>query len=83
MSVRILLRDTAWEHIATLMAVIKHPAGSPPVLSDRMCLEAVLDVARTGLPWRDMPAECGRWEAASHRFRRWERRGVWRQLGDH
>ena len=83
MSVRLLLTDKAWEQIAAILALVKHPAGSPPVLSDRMFSEAVLYVARTGLPWRDMPAEFGRWEAVYHRFRRWESRGVWRQLWDH
>jgi len=48
-----------------------------------MFIEAVLYVARTGMPWRDMPAEFGRWDAVYHRFRRWESRGVWRQLWDH
>jgi transposase len=62
MSVRLLLTDKAWEQIAAILALVKHPAGSPPVLSDRMFIEAVLYVARTGLPWRDMPAEFGRWE---------------------
>lgn len=83
MSVRLLLTNKAWEQIATILALVKHPAGSPPVLSDRMFIEAVLYVARTGIPWRDMPAEFGRWDAVYHRFRRWERRGVWRQLWDH
>ena len=83
MSVRLLLTDNAWEQIATILALVKHPAGSPPVRSDRMFIEAVLYVARTGIPWRDMPAECGRWDAVYHRFRRWESRGVWRQLWDH
>ena len=83
MSVRLLLTDKAWEHIAAILAWVKHPAGSPPVLSDQMCIEAVLSVARTGLPWRDMPAEVGRWDAVYHRFRRWESRSVWRQLWDH
>jgi transposase len=40
-------------------------------------------VARTGIPWRDMPAEFGRWDAVYHRFRRWESRGVGRHLWDH
>ena len=83
MSVRRLLTDNAWEHIAPILALVKHPAGSPPVLSDRMFIEAVLYVARTGIPWRDMPAEFGRWDAVYHRFRRGERRGVWRQLWVH
>jgi hypothetical protein len=42
MSVRVLLTHTAWEHIATILALVKPPAGSPPVLSDRMFIEAVL-----------------------------------------
>jgi len=83
MLVRLLLTNKAWEQIATILALVKHPAGSPPVLSDRMFIEAVLYVARTGIPWRDMPAEFGRWDAVYNRFRRWERRGVWRQLWDH
>jgi transposase len=83
MSVRLLLTDNAWEHIATILALVKHPAGSPPVRSDRMFIEAVLSVARTGMPWGDMPAEFGRWDAVYHRCRRWESRGVWRHLWDH
>jgi transposase len=83
MSGRLLLTNKAWEQIATILALVEHPAGSPPVLRDRMFIEAVLYVARTGIPWRDMPAEFGSWDAVYHRFRRWERRGVWRQLWDH
>jgi putative transposase len=63
MAVRVLLTDAAWEPLATILVRIKHPAGQPPALSDRMVLAAVLYVARTGLPWRDMPAACGHWDA--------------------
>ena len=80
MSVRLLLTDEAWEQIATLLARLKHPAGKPPALRDRMFIAAVLYVARTGIPWRDMPAAFGHWDAVDNRFRRGERRGVWRQL---
>jgi transposase len=37
-------------------------------------------MARTGMPWRDLPREFGHGEAVSHRFRRWEARGIWRPL---
>jgi putative transposase len=80
MSVRLLLTDAAWAEIAPILATIKSRAGSPPVLSDRMFIEAVLSLARTGTPWRDLPADFGHWDAVSNRFRRWERRGLWRQL---
>jgi transposase len=80
MSVRLLLTDEAWEQMATILARVKHPAGRPAELSDRTFIEAVLYVARTGIPWRDMPVEFGHWDAVYNRFRRWERRGVWRHL---
>ena len=48
MSVRLLLTDEAWAEIAPILATIKSRAGSPPALSDRMFIEAVLYLARTG-----------------------------------
>jgi putative transposase len=81
MSIRMLLTDEAWAEIEPRLTAIKHKAGSPPELSDRLFIAAVLYLARTGLPWRDLPAEFGHWDAVDHRFRRWEARGIWRQLG--
>jgi transposase len=80
MSVRLLLTDEAWVEIAPILATLKARAGSPPALSDRMFIDAVLYLARTGTPWRDLPAEFGHWDAVYNRFRRWEARGIWRQL---
>ena len=80
MSVRLLLTDEAWAEIAPILATLQSRAGSPPALSDRLFIEAVLYLARTGIPWRDLPAEFGHWDAVYNRFRRWERRGIWRQL---
>src|SRR5918911_5307920 len=80
MSVRLLLTDEAWAKIAPILAKLKSRAGSPPVLSDRLFIEAVLYRARTGIPWRDLPKDFGRWDAVYNRFRRWERRGLWCQL---
>ena len=80
MSVRLLLTDEAWAEIAPILTAIKSRAGSPPALSDRLCMEAVLSRARTGTPWRDLPADFGHWDAVYNRFRRWERRGIWRRL---
>jgi transposase len=77
---RLILSDAAWQEIATILARVKHKAGSPPKHSDRMFLEAVLYVARTGVPWRDLPEGFGQWDAVYNRFRRWEQRGVWQKL---
>ena len=50
MSVRLLLTDEAWAEIAPILAAIKSRAGRPPALSERLCIEAVLSLARTGTP---------------------------------
>ena len=73
-SVRLVLTDAAWAEIATILAEIKHKAGRPPEQSDRMFIEAVLYMARTGIPWRDLPQDFGHWDAVYNRFRRWEAR---------
>jgi transposase len=80
MSVRLLLTDEAWAELAPILATLKSRAGSPPALSDRLCIEAVLYRARTGIPWRDLPEDFGHWDAVYNRLRRWERRGIWRRL---
>jgi transposase len=77
---RLLLSDAAWGRIAAVLADVKSRRGAPPALADRLFVEAVLYLARTGLPWRDLPDRFGAWDAVYNRFRRWERRGVWRAL---
>lgn len=77
---RLLLTDHTWELIEAVLDDVKSPAGAPPLLSDRDFVEAVLYLARAGLPWRDLPERFGDWNAAYQRFRRWEGRGLWREL---
>ena len=45
-----------------------------------MFLEALLYWARTGVPWRDLPAEFGSWDAVYNRFRRWVSSGRLRRV---
>ena len=58
----------------------RHRGGQPPALPDRMFFEALLYLARTGIPWRDLPAEFGRWDAVYNRFRRWVASGALQRL---
>lgn len=76
-----MISNTHWQELERAIKEAKHSmAGAPPIQDDREFLEAVLWVARTGSPWRDLPAELGYWHAVYMRFRRWEARGVWKKL---
>ena len=74
---RLLLSDDAWGRIAVVLRAVKHPAGAPPELSDRDFVEAMLFLARTGTPWRDLPGRFGARGTVSSRFYRWRQAGVW------
>jgi transposase len=75
LSVRLGRPEEAGAEIAPIRTARKAPAGRPPVLSARLCRAAVLSLARTGTPGRDLPEAFGHWDAVYHRFRRWERGG--------
>ena len=77
---RSILTDETWESLATVIREVKSAAGAPPELTDREFVEAILYLARTGVPWRDLSKRFGKWNAVYKRFRRWEEMGVWRAL---
>ena len=76
---RACLTDAQWGRMAPL--VLGKP-GDPGAAgrNNRRFVEAVLWIARTGAPWRDLPAELGRWNSQFRRFSRWATRGVWERL---
>ena len=45
-----------------------------------MFVEAVLYIARTGSPWRDLPTTFGGWNNVYKRFSRWSEAGVWEKI---
>jgi putative transposase len=78
---RYMLTDDLWDALRPLVRQAKrNRQGPPPKLPNRDFFEALLYLARTGVPWRDLPAEFGRWEAVYNRFRRWVASGALRRL---
>jgi transposase len=68
---RYMLTDGLWAAMGPLVEQAKrHKGGQPPQLPERGFFEALLYLARTGAPWRDLPSEFGRWGAVYNRFRR-------------
>lgn len=74
--VRRWLRDDQWQRLGSMLP---GKAGDPGRTGEdnRLFIEAVLWVARTGSPWRDLPAEFGLWNSVYKRFGRWSDNGVW------
>jgi transposase len=57
------------------------PGGHGGVAKDnRWFINAVWYVAKTGIPWRDMPERFGKWDTVYHRFNEWSKKGVWRRV---
>lgn len=61
--VRRWLRDDQWQRLEPMLP---GKAGDPGRTGEnnRLFMEAVLWIARTGSPWRDLPAEFGLWNRA-------------------
>jgi transposase len=78
---RYMLTEDLWAALQPLVERAKqHKGGQRPALPDRDFFEALWYVARTGIPWRDLPAEFGRWDAVYNRFRRWVHSGALQRL---
>jgi transposase len=80
MSVRLSLTDAIRKRIEQVLNDIKRKVGRPRVISDRLFIEAVLYVARTGIPFRDLPATFGNFSTIYNRLRRWKLNGTFQQL---
>ncbi len=77
--IRRILSDGQWDRIKDLVPGNGSDRGVTGG-DNRLFVEAVLWVARTGAPWRDLPAEAGNWNSTFRRFSRWSRAGVWESL---
>jgi transposase len=76
---RLILSDEQWDRVAPhLPGKVGDPGG--PAADNRMFVEGVLWLARVGAPWRDLPAEFGKWNSVFQRFRRWAVKGVFERL---
>ena len=73
------LTDRQWQRIEKLVAGKKGDKGRAGE-DNRLFVDAVLWILRTGAPWRDLPDEFGKWNSVYMRFVRWARKGRWESL---
>ena len=69
------ISDADWGRVRAVL-----PPRPGPTALDRLFVNAVVYVAKTGIPWRDLPERFGPWNSAWRRFDRWSRRGVWQAV---
>jgi transposase len=77
--IRLVLRDDQWERIAPLLPGKEGDPGRSGQ-DNRLFLEGVLWIARTGSPWRDLPDAFGNWNSVWRRFRRWALKGAFDRI---
>jgi transposase len=72
------LTDEQWTLIEPFMP---EPAIKGRPRSDlRVIVDGILWIARTGVPWRDLPERFGAWQSVYHWFSLWRRDGTWDRI---
>src|SRR5215468_3059712 len=77
--IRHRLTDEQWRRIEHL---IPGKPGDPGRTGkdNRLFVDAIVWMARTGSPWRDLSPFFGNWNSVWKRFRRWAKAGVWERI---
>jgi transposase len=72
-----------WDAIAPLLPEpTPSPKGGRPPVLNRACLEGIIFVLKSGMPWQMLPTELGYGSGSTcwRRFRAWTQLGVWPEL---
>jgi len=78
---RFVLTDAQWAKME--MHCLGKPSDPGRSGADnRLFVEAVLWIARTGSPWRDLPPFFGNWNTIFRRYRDWVKADVFKRLFD-
>ena len=73
------LSDDHWKRIAPLLP--GQAGGHGGVGHDaRLFVNVIRYLAKTGLPWADLPEAAGKWNSLWQRYNRWCGRGVWERV---
>ncbi len=76
---RYAISDEHWARIEHLLPGKPSDPGRT-ARNNRLFIDAVLWIGRTGAPWPDLPERFGKYNTAFQRFNRWAKKGVWERL---
>ena len=72
------ISDAIWEKLAPIIA--PWTWGGSNANDNRVYINAVLWILRTGAPWRDLPPSYGKFGSIHKRFKRWCDNGRWEYI---
>ena len=70
------LTDAQWARISSLLPPERGRACRPGK-DNRVMVNAMLWMGKTGAPWRDLPERYGPWSSVWTRMTRWTAQGIW------
>ena len=73
------ITDQQWSKIALFLPGKVGDVGRSTV-DNRLFVNAVLWIARSGAPWRDLLERFGPWNSVYRRFRRWAKADIWKNV---
>lgn len=73
------ITDQQWDAIKDLLPGKEGDPGAT-ANDNRLFVNAVMWIAKTGAPWRDLPERFGNWNSAFQRFNRWCKAGVFQRI---
>lgn|SRR5690606_36052276 len=73
------LSDAQWRRIEGLLPGKVGDPGRTGA-DNRVFVDGVLWVLRSGARWQDLPERYGKWKTVHKRFTRWARAGVWEKV---
>ena len=73
------LSDEQWQLIVGFLPGKKGDPGRTGE-NNRRFVNAIIWLAKTGAPWRDLPNRFGKWNSVFQRYNRWCKKGVWQTV---
>ena len=73
------LNEEEWERVRDFLPGREGHVGVT-AKDNRLFINGVIWIARSGAPWRDLPERYGKWNSVARRFRRWAKSGVWKRV---
>jgi transposase len=74
------MTDEQWDRIKDMVPPERSGGKDRPAKDNRMMINAIIWILKTGAPWRDLPERYGSWNSVYSRYSRRTKRGIWGKI---